>query len=134
MSMFPGAYSTIITNEAGEPLGWDNHYHDDEPTYDDYADSVREAQAEAEYERYMQDKADEGLCCEEGDWYGSDPQSLWLCSWCHEVIPPQLHKGRGVLHPEEHSGTADWARVPRNPWWNKHHLHEMEVDLLDGLL
>ena len=37
--MFPGPYSTIIRNEAGEPIGWDNDYPDmpdhDDP-YDDY--------------------------------------------------------------------------------------------------
>ena len=35
--MFPGPYAEIIRNEAGEPLGWDNHYYD-EPDYDPYDD------------------------------------------------------------------------------------------------
>jgi len=33
--MFPGPYAEIIRNEAGEPIGWDNHYYD-EPEYDDF--------------------------------------------------------------------------------------------------
>jgi hypothetical protein len=29
--MFPGPYAEVIRNEAGEPVGWDNHYYDEEP-------------------------------------------------------------------------------------------------------
>ena len=32
--MFPGPYAEIIRNEAGEPLGWDNHYYDEPPDSD----------------------------------------------------------------------------------------------------
>jgi len=33
--MFPGPHAEIFTNEAGEVLGWDNHYYD-EPDYDPF--------------------------------------------------------------------------------------------------
>lgn len=34
---FPGPYAEIFTNEAGEVIGWDNHYYDEppEPTEED---------------------------------------------------------------------------------------------------
>lgn len=32
--MFPGPYAEIIRNEAGEPIGWDNHYYDEPPDHD----------------------------------------------------------------------------------------------------
>ena len=35
--MFPGPYATVIRNDAGEPIGWDDHYHD-EPDYDPFGD------------------------------------------------------------------------------------------------
>lgn len=31
---FPGPYAEIIVNEAGEPIGWDNHYYDEPPYCD----------------------------------------------------------------------------------------------------
>lgn len=34
MSLFPGANATVYYNEAGEPLGWDNNYYDNDPYYD----------------------------------------------------------------------------------------------------
>jgi hypothetical protein len=34
--MFPGPYSTVIRNEAGEPVGFDTNYpEDNEPDYDE---------------------------------------------------------------------------------------------------
>jgi hypothetical protein len=36
--MFPGAHAEIIKNEAGEPVAWDDHYHD-EPEYCDVCGS-----------------------------------------------------------------------------------------------
>lgn len=35
--MFPGPYAEVVYNEAGEPLGWENHYYDEppEPSEDD---------------------------------------------------------------------------------------------------
>lgn len=33
--MFPGPHAEIFTNEAGEPIGWDNHLYD-EPDHDPY--------------------------------------------------------------------------------------------------
>lgn len=36
--MFPNAYSVIITNEDGEPLGFETNYHDEAPDFDDYDD------------------------------------------------------------------------------------------------
>lgn len=34
--MFPGPNATVYYNEAGEPLGWDNNYYDDEPHEPDW--------------------------------------------------------------------------------------------------
>jgi hypothetical protein len=28
---FPGPHAEVFYNEAGEPLGWDNHYYDEPP-------------------------------------------------------------------------------------------------------
>lgn len=42
--MFPGPYSTIIRNEAGEPLGWDNHYPDEDNSNDAYDEDDRDEQ------------------------------------------------------------------------------------------
>ena len=49
---FPGPYSSPITNEAGELLGWDNHYYDEppEPTEEDERRwQMEEAAAEDAY-------------------------------------------------------------------------------------
>lgn len=48
--MFPTAYSTIVTNDAGETLGWDLIYPDDEPYYDDAADLYDDYRDSADYE------------------------------------------------------------------------------------
>ncbi len=34
--MFPGPNATVYYNEAGEPLGWDDNYYDDEPDEPDW--------------------------------------------------------------------------------------------------
>jgi hypothetical protein len=36
--MFPSAGATVYRNEAGEPIGWDNHYAD-APDVEDYLDA-----------------------------------------------------------------------------------------------
>jgi hypothetical protein len=34
--MFPGPNATIVRNEDGEPIGWDDHTYDGEPDNDPY--------------------------------------------------------------------------------------------------
>jgi hypothetical protein len=57
---FPGPNAEVFYNEAGEPLGWDNHYYDEPPDVDEFYDYIDDSEFEDEDEdaEYSEDVLD----------------------------------------------------------------------------
>jgi hypothetical protein len=62
--MFPTAGSVIYRNEAGEVLGWDTYYGDEEPYEDDFDRDRADAYYEEMAERAEEAEDDEDDECE----------------------------------------------------------------------
>ena len=57
---FPGPHAEVFYNEAGEPIGWDNHYYDEPPERDPWEESAADAAAECRAEEAFDWAVDEG--------------------------------------------------------------------------
>jgi hypothetical protein len=92
-----------IRNDEGEILGTEQVYEPDPSDFQDQLDALVSDDPEPF----------EG-CCAHGDWQGSNGQLnlAWRCSYCGELVPLTVHKGRGLVHPLEHFDRFWWPEVP----------------------